>query len=340
MLTKKKLSKEILVLLAVSIVISVFLFAFLNNTAYSIAYRYLEHAEKLGNEYTENVLEIWVQGICLLASVIFFVGIFLFLLGQKLAYLQEIITGIEALRTHRMDYRIPVEGDNEFTELARNINFLFQTEQELIRKEATLSADREQFIRSIAHDIRTPLTSVLSYAELLSDQESRNEDSINTFLDLTIRKGQQMKELMEQLLQNNVRHTEYFEDGQLLLQQVVDDWESVLSEDFTVQIDWSACSSFSGYFDIQEVFRVFDNLLSNIQKYADSQSPVLLRLSVAEGHLTLEQSNAIAQDCLEAESHQLGLATIRHIVTHYGGTVQQECGEGCFRIVIQIPVNA
>ncbi len=339
MLTKNKLSKEILVLLAVSIVISVFLFSFLNHTAYSITYRYLEHTGKLGNEYVENVLEIWVQGICLLASAIFFVGIFLFLLGQKLAYLQQIITGIEALRTHRMDYRIPVEGDNEFTELARNINFLSQTEQELIRKEATLSADREQFIRSIAHDIRTPLTSVLSYAELLSSPQNRTDEAIHSFIELTIRKGLQIKELMEQLIQNNVRHTEYFEDGQLLLQQVVDDWESVLSGDFTVQIDWSGCSSFSGYFDIQEVFRIFDNLLSNIQKYADSHSPVLLRLSVAEGHLTLEQSNTIAQDRLVAESHQLGLATIRHIVTQYGGTVQQECRESHFRIIIQIPVN-
>ena len=43
MLTKKKLSKEILVLLAVSVVISIFLFAFLNNTVSSICYRYLEH---------------------------------------------------------------------------------------------------------------------------------------------------------------------------------------------------------------------------------------------------------------------------------------------------------
>ncbi len=339
MLTKKKLSKEILVLLAVSVVISVFLFAFLNNTAYSVAYRYLEHIGKLGNEYMVHVLGIWVQGICLLASAVFFVTVFLFLMGQKLVYLQEIISGIEALQTHRMDHRIPVEGDNEFTELARSINFLSQTEQELIRKEAALTAEREQFIRSIAHDIRTPLTSVLSYAELLSSRESRTEEEVNAFLGLTIRKGEQMKELMEQLLQNNVRHAEYFEDGQLLLQQVVDDWESVLSENFTVEIDWSDCSGFSGYFDIQEVFRVFDNLLSNIKKYAAPQSQVLLRLSVKDGYLTMEQSNTIGHDCREVESHQLGLETIRHIVSQYGGAVQWQCGEEQFKITIQIPVN-
>lgn len=326
-------------LLAVSIVISVFLFAFLNNTAYSIGYRYLEHAGKLGNEYVLHVLGIWVQGICLLASAVFFVAVFLFLLGQKLLYLQEIISGIEALRTHRMDYRIPVEGDNEFTELARSINFLSQTEQELIRKESALTAEREQFIRSIAHDIRTPLTSVLSYSELLASKKDRTAEEIDTYIDLTLRKGLQMKALMERLLENNVRQAEYFENGQLLLQQVVDDWEGVLSEDFPIKIDWSNCSDFSGYFDIQEVFRVFDNLLSNIKKYADEKSPVLLRLSVKDGRLTLEQSNAIRSDCPEVESHQLGLATIRHIVSQYGGTVVWQCGEGQFKITIEIPVN-
>lgn len=83
MLTKKKLSKEILVLLAVSVVISIFLFAFLNNTVSSICYRYLEHIGKMNNDYLLDVVHIWVQGICLLASVIFFVVVFLFCLDKS-----------------------------------------------------------------------------------------------------------------------------------------------------------------------------------------------------------------------------------------------------------------
>lgn len=326
-------------LLAVSVVISVFLFAFLNNTAYSIGYRYLEHVGKSGNSYVLHVLGVWVQSICLLASAVFFVVVFLFLLGQKLVYLQKIISGIEALRTHRMDYRIPLEGDNEFTELARSINFLSQTEQELLRKEAALTAEREQFIRSIAHDVRTPLTSILSYSELLASKKTTTPEEMEAYIDLTLRKGRQIKELMERLLENNVRQAEYFENGRLLLQQVVDDWEGVLSENFRVEIDWSGCSDFSGYFDIQEIFRIFDNLLSNIQKYADEKSPVLLRLSVRDSQLFLAQSNAIRSDCREAESYQLGLTTIRHIVSQYGGCLHWQCGKGQFNITIQIPVN-
>ncbi len=341
MWTKKKLSKEILVLLAVSMLISVFLFGFLDHTVSSICYRYLEQVGKVNHEYLLDVVSIWVQGICLLASALFFVVIFLFLLGKKLVYLEEIIDGIEALRTHHMraDYRIPEEGENELTELARSINYLSDTERNLSRKEAAMAEERERFIRSIAHDIRTPLTSVLSYSELLAAKKNRTEEEVDAYIDLTLRKGQQMKELMERLLEQDVRHAEYFENGQLLLQQVVADWESVLSDTFTVETDWSECTPFSGYFDIQEIFRVFDNLLSNIQKYADETKPVRLRLSVQENWLTLEQSNAICPEERESESHRLGLQTMEHIVSQHGGTVAWRCEEDRFLITLSIPVN-
>lgn len=340
MLTNKRLSKEILVLLAVTLVISAFLFCFLESTASSLCYQYLEHSGKGADTYLVETAHIWIQAVCLLAVVVFFVVIFLFLLGQKLLYLRKIISGIEALRTHHMDYVIPVEGNNEFTELAQSINYLSQTEQQLMKKEAAMTEERERFIRSIAHDIRTPLTSILSYSELMDSKQTRTTAEVDTYIELTLRKAQQMKELMERLLENNIRNPQYFENGQFLLQQIVDDWEEVLSETFTVEADWTACANFTGYFDLHEIFRVFDNLLSNIKKYADAQQPVHLQLSVSENHLTILQTNTIASPAAPVESHHMGLETIDHIVSQYGGTVSTQCTEGQFAITIRIPVNA
>lgn len=340
MLTKKRLSKEILVLLAVTVVISIFLFSFLENTASALCYQYLEQSGKLTDTYLVETAHIWIQAVCLLAVVIFFVVIFLFLLGQKLLYLRKIISGIEALRTHHMDYVIPVEGNNEFTELAQSINYLSQTEQQLMKKEAAMTEERERFIRSIAHDIRTPLTSILSYAELLADKEERSEEEVQAYIDLTLRKARQMKGLMEQILENNIRNPEYFENGQFLLRQIVDDWEEILSEDFTVAADWSECTNFTGYFDLHEIFRVFDNLLSNIQKYADERQPVSLKLSVLDNCLTIVQSNAVKEACEDVESHRMGIDTIGRIVAQYGGAVTTQCAADRFTITICIPVNA
>lgn len=339
MLTKKRLSKEILVLLAVTLVISIFLFAFLENTASTFCYQYLEKYGRLSNDYLMATLHIWVQAVCLFAVAIFFVVVFLFLLGQKLLYLQKIISGIEALRMHHMDYVIPVEGNNEFTELAQSINYLSATEQQLMKKEAAMTEEREQFIRSIAHDIRTPLTSILSYSELMDSKENRTEEEVSAYIELILRKSRQMKGLMEQLLENNIRNPEYFENGQLLLQQIVDDWEEILSDEFTVEADWTECANFTGYFDLHEIFRVFDNLLSNIKKYADEQKPVTLKLSVQDNRLTILQTNAIKKLSRQVESHQMGIETICRIISQYGGTVDTQCGEDKFAISIEIPVN-
>lgn len=74
---------------------------------------------------------------------------------------------MEALRTHRMDFTMPIEGDNELKELAESINFLSETERRLRQLETELQAEKEQLIRDLSHDIRTPLTAMLSYSDYL-----------------------------------------------------------------------------------------------------------------------------------------------------------------------------
>ena len=77
--------------------------------------------------------------------------------------IRDSIQGVEALRTHRMDFTMPIEGDNELKELAESINFLSETERRLRQLETELQAEKEQLIRDLSHDIRTPLTAMLSY---------------------------------------------------------------------------------------------------------------------------------------------------------------------------------
>lgn len=339
MSTNRKLSKEILITIVISAVISIFLFAFLQLMATSITYNYFEQQRQTINSYLSGTLQLWINGICFLASVFFFVVIFLFLLSQKLLYLGEIISGIEALRTHHMDYIIPVVGDNEFTELAKQINYLSETERQLKQKEDALKEDREKLIRSLSHDIRTPLTSILSYSELMSSKKDRTPEEMDTYIELMHKKALQIKGLTDRLLENSIRNPEYFDHGKFLLEQILLDWEEDLSENYLCEIDWSECSDFKGHLDIQEICRIFDNLLSNIKKYADETKPVLLKLSVSENQLIIRQSNQIHLPPKPVDSHKLGIETIRSIVTRYHGTVETFSCETVFTITISIPVN-
>ena len=189
-----KLSREIMGLLCITAAIALFFFGFLYLTANAIASTYLLENDILLTEGQLLTLQGGIRSLSLLSAVLLFLALFLFLLGQKMAYLREIIQGVEALRTHRMDFTMPIEGDNELKELAESINFLSETERQL---ETELQAEKEQLIRDLSHDIRTPLTAMLSYSDYLGRKETLEQEEVQEYIALVQRKGQQIKALTD-----------------------------------------------------------------------------------------------------------------------------------------------
>ena len=82
------------------------------------------------------------------------------------------------------------------------------------------------------------------------------------------------------------------------------------------------CPSFSGTFDVRELQRIFDNLISNVQKYADSASPVILSVSLENLRVLIQQENAVRKLDEPVDGYQIGLKSIRRIVQNYGGLVE------------------
>ena len=152
----RRLAGEILEFLAISLLISVFVFCFLYFTASSIADTYLMGRGIALNEEQSAVFDVWLGSICLIAVSLIFICLFLFLLGQRLAYLKTIIQGIKELEANEMNCRIPLEGEDELTRLAESIHYLAASQRELSRKERELQEEREAWVRSLSHDIRTP----------------------------------------------------------------------------------------------------------------------------------------------------------------------------------------
>ena len=107
----------------------------------------------------------------------------------------------------------------------------------------------------------------------------------------------------------------------------------LIKDDFSIEAKVTL-STFAGNFDVRELQRVFDNLASNIRKYADRQSPVAISLSLAEGKLTLSQENRIRADIEKSESYGIGLKSIRRIAGLYGGSACVEEEHGSFRITV------
>lgn len=285
----KRLSREILGLLLITAVIALFFWGFLYLTANSISETYFTERNLQPSEGQWLTLRAWIRSVSLLSTVILFLVLFLFLLGQKLAYLREIIQGVDALRTHRLEDTIPLREANELTELAEHINFLSETERRLRQQEMALQAA-------------------------------------------------QMKDMTDRLLEGSKRNVEPVENGRLLMEQLAGEWEEILEDSFSCEISMENCTDFRAEWDMQEILRIFDNLSSNVEKYADSGHPVLLQMDRGVDTLRILQKNAVRQTAQKIESNQIGLESIRRITAGYGGAVTVSLDEKQFQIEITLPV--
>ncbi len=293
-LIKKKLSRDILGLLCLSILISVVAYFVLRIAIDLMVISYCEshNIELIGDVVWE--VEYWIKNGSLFATIVIFVLLFLCLVGG------------------RIDKAV----------------------KEIQQKEQALREEREGLIRSLSHDLRTPLTAILSYSEYMKGKTEISQHDTEEYILMMQRKAQKMKELTNQLLDGGARKLEYIENGRFLMEQLVDEWVSALEESFQCEIMMNECPDFKGDFDIQELRRVFDNLASNVEKYADPEQKVGLKIYVKEGFLILEQENFCKKESSEVESRKIGVESIRKIVSHYEGDVKVTHTEETYTIKI------
>ena len=327
----KKLSHELLGLIGLCAVISLVLYLLLSGLATAITETYIFENDIPMTEFDWMDVDRWIFGVSAFLACGSFACLFLVLLGDRIAYIRKITGGIDALHDPANTVSIPLEGDNELTALARAVNEMSQVRQQLRQREQALAEEKEQLVRSLSHDIRTPLTAILAWSELLARQA---EGEQKAQLAMIRTKAEQVRDLTAVLLDGTRRNPEHFDDGKLLMEQIVSEFEEELEDRFPLCIDFDRCAPFSARLDVQELRRIFDNLSSNIRKYADPARPVTLAVETENGCLIIRQTNAILPRTEQPESYGIGLNSIRRIAQGYGGSVGVEEAEGQFQISI------
>ena len=333
---RRKLSHEILGLIGIAAGISLILFLLLRFLASGLIEEYIFNHDIPMTEFDWIAVEHRIFTVSTVLSCIFFSTVFLFLLKDRIAYIRKITAGIDRLHDPAAGVSIPLEGNNELTALAQAINEMSQARQQLRQKEQALAEEKEQLIRALSHDIRTPLTSILAYSDYLAGQEAVTPEEQRSHMLLIRKKAEQIRDLTAILLDSSRRDPEQFEDGRLLMEQIAAEFEEELEEQYSVMTDFGNCPAFSARLDLRELRRIFDNLASNIRKYADPGGPVTLAVAFDNGTLLIRQTNAILPQKAQAESYQIGLNSIRRIAQHYGGRVVVEETPTAFSICITL----
>ncbi|NMD71489.1 HAMP domain-containing histidine kinase [Bacillus sp. DNRA2] len=200
--------------------------------------------------------------------------IFYLLTKRYSVYFKEISTGIGHLAHGDFSYRVKIESNDEFENIAQDINLANEKLQLAIERGDFSESSKDQLVVNLAHDLRTPLTSVLGYLDLILKDENLTQDQVRHYLTIAFTKSQRLESLIEELFE--ITRMNYgmlpIEKKRInltdLLYQLNEELYPAFKKNHIVaRMESSAHLHILG--DGELLARVFENLLTNAIRYGN-----------------------------------------------------------------------
>lgn len=132
-------------------------------------------------------------------GVIIFTVSFTLQINSMINYIGTIKEGVDRIAEGDFQTQIPVKGDDEFAIMAENLNKMMGEISMLMENEREVERSKNQLITNVAHDLRTPLTSIIGYMELLVNGNNIKEDTKVKYLKVVYNKSLRLQKLIEDL---------------------------------------------------------------------------------------------------------------------------------------------
>ncbi len=287
---------------------------------------------------------VWMMLFVGVGLLVFLLTLFL-LEHRTVDYTLRITRNMERISEGDLDVETPVEGDNELSVMAEDLNTMASGMKQLIEREREAERQKNELITNVAHDLRTPLTSVTGYLRLLAMPGLSEEDRAK-YLSIATGKAEQLGRLIENLFDytsmsfEGVRlHPEEL-DLVGLLAQLLDEFYPVFDSRGMIYELTAEEDSLPMTADGNLLVRLFENLIGNAVKYgADGKRvEVSVRREGAFAHTEVRNyGETIPEDKLEhvfdklyraeesrdqkVEGNGLGLAIVKNIAQLHGGRV-------------------
>ena len=251
----------------------------------------------------------------------------------------------DAIGAGDLEHAITTTGEDELSQLASEIDHMRHAVIERMSGERRAWEANSELITAVSHDIRTPMTSLLGYLELLNENVSDEEKS-RQFASSAYGKALELKDLTDELFKYflvfgraELQMDKERYDARLLLEQLLGEAEFDLTDaGFRVQrIEFEGECGVTA--DPLYLKRVLDNLVSNAKKYADRSEPVLILSERKNGELTVCVSNAVAETAPQVESTKIGLRTCEKIMQAMDGRFETRRDDRHFAASFILPEN-
>lgn len=281
-----------------------------------------------------------------LLGILIFTVIFILLQRKTAKDIETIARAVEQISGGDLSTQLDVSGEGELAEIAANINGMESDIRALMEKEHESEQSKTDLITNVAHDLRTPLTSILGYLDLLKQNDTLSPEMQKKYLEIVYSKSQRLQKLIEELfgftklsygkLNMNVSEVDLVKLlGQLLEESYPNFEKHELSYEFISNTESAVIEA-----DGDLLARLFDNLISNAIKYGAEGKRVIVRLRadrdkvmvkvVNYGYVIPEKELPLIFDKFYRVEHSrssqtggtgLGLAIVKNIADMHHGTV-------------------
>ena len=297
--------------------------------------------------YQEEIQTQNIQTLVLaLVGVVVFLASFLLQMDSVIQYVNEITKGIYRIADGDLETVIEPKGEDELTYIANSLNDMTEKLKDLMEKERIAERTKNELITNVAHDLRTPLTSIIGYMGFLSNDEKLEEAVQKRYIAIVYQKAKRLEKLIEDLFSftklnyGKIAMKVEKVDLVMLLNQLLDDFYPSFENHNLTEEFVSNQPSIILDGDGNLLARLFDNLINNAIKYGAEGKKILVRLHATEAVVTVsvinygyvipkEELPLLFEKFYRVEQSRstntggtgLGLAIAKNIVDMHGGTI-------------------
>ncbi len=287
----------------------------------------------------------------ILLAVILLVAIVILGIRRPVKYIGRLKDECEILGNGNLDYQVTVQGRDELALLAQGLDNMRMALRESNEKEAEITAANRRMITEMSHDLRTPLTSLLIYTEILGKKAAKDLRQAMEYVSKIEKKARQIKRLSDNIFEyaliTEETKAELGEPQTLreLFYDPLSEMTAYLGErGYTVELRPDTGSgSERRQIRVNEEYinRIMDNIVSNIEKYADKSMPVRIETIYTEEYGGLAFRNGIScsmEDRRKTEgSTNIGLHNVEKMMKKMNGYFRVKQTENIFEITLIFP---
>lgn len=297
---------------------------------------------------------IWFFGIpfVIIYSIILFIVIRKYVdkISEKYRKLNKIT---DEMANGNLDIKIQ-EDLGVFNPFKDNIEKIQKGFKKAVEEEVKSQKMKTDLISNVSHDLKTPLTAIITYVDLLKD-ENLTEEKRKEYLDVLDRKSERLRELIEDLFEmskassGNISLNIEEVDIVSLMKQALFEFDDKIKDSSLIVKSNFPEEKIILPLDSQRTFRVFENLILNVTKYAMPNSRVYLDIINCETYVEITIKNMAAEEVTfnadeiverfvrgdqsrNTEGSGLGLAIAKSFVELQGGSFNVEVDGDLFKV--------